>query len=98
MTKLQVDVMTFKPEKGSVLEGWITLLGEGVVGVVVLGVLNGVITGSVLRREGWEWDGANWVGELGLLKVGKKIGFVVERWGGSGGVVILEGKVGNLVN
>lgn len=70
-------------------------MGEGHIGIVVMGVLNAAINKEELERGGWKWDAEKsvWERKGKEIEVGTKIRFVVEKWGGAGAVVVLEGSM-----
>lgn len=69
---LTAEFLVFRPEKGTILEGAVNVVNEGMVGLICYNYFNVAISREQLP-EGWMWDGEGWVVGEERIEVGKSV-------------------------
>ncbi|SMQ49730.1 unnamed protein product [Zymoseptoria tritici ST99CH_1A5] len=82
---LTADFLVFRPERGSLLDGFVNLQSESMLGLLCYNYFNVAIAREGLP-EGWNWDGESWNDAEGNpVGEGRKVKCKVEDFVASGG-------------
>ncbi|CZT16177.1 uncharacterized protein RCC_02019 [Ramularia collo-cygni] len=69
---LTADFLVFRPEKGTVLEGAVNVVNEGMVGLICYNYFNVAVPREQLPK-GLMWDGEGWLAGEERVEVGRKV-------------------------
>jgi DNA-directed RNA polymerase I subunit RPA43 len=79
---LSAEFLIFQPRRGTLLEGYVTLQNESILGLLCYNYFNAGIQAEKLAKD-WTWDGEAFVDASGK-KVDGKLTFKVEDFEASG--------------